>query len=93
MAWTKEQIKSLRLRMGWEQADLARRLNCHTQIVIQWEQGELDLEEKYTSTLEMLNTQAESNAIEVSSAPMMEIILEDTHTNQISISEVHDKQS
>lgn len=92
MIWAREQIKNLRLRMGWEPSDLARRLNCKCEEVLAWEHGEVSCDEKYSSMLSLLNTQADSCAWEMKNSAIAEVILEDAHTSQIMLSEVVDKQ-
>lgn len=91
MSWSKEQIRSLRLRMGWEHSDLARRLNCSTQMILEIEHGVVEIDGLLLSNLQVLSAQAESNAIELKNAPLAEFFLEDSHVSQVSLSELNDK--
>ncbi len=37
--WTAQEIKCLRLKLGWSAAELARRLCCSMQMITEWERG------------------------------------------------------
>jgi transcriptional regulator with XRE-family HTH domain len=37
--WTAEEIKTLRLRLGWSAADFSRRFGCLSDVVLAWEKG------------------------------------------------------
>jgi len=90
MEWNAEKIKTLRCRMGWSQSDLARRLNCDPELVIHLEQSngpvpEIDQlqRQELVSTMMMLENQAESHADQVLQESLAEVILEETHEQQI----------
>lgn len=78
-------IKSLRLRLGWTQADLARRLNCQSSEVQSWETGLTSPDKEITSRLELLVSHAESNANEIQSVPQAENFCERRRLGQIDI--------
>ena len=84
-------VKSLRLRLGWTQSDLSRRLGCKTTEVSRWEMGLGIPNAEQSGTLELLSGQAESCALETQSSPRAEIFCERKHIGQISISEDFDK--
>lgn len=79
-------IKSLRLRLGWTQADLARRLNCEVAEVSSWELGIEPLSPKVCSELQILFSQAEAYAEEIHCGPQAESLCEQQDLGQIEIS-------
>ena len=78
-------IKSLRLRLGWTQADLARRLNCQSSEVQSWETGQAIPNAEVTSRLELLVSHAETCAQELQSVPKAENFCERRRLGQIDI--------
>ena len=40
--WTPDKIRSLRLRMGWSAAELARRFGGQADLITRWELGECE---------------------------------------------------
>ena len=78
-------IKSLRLRLGWTQSDLARRLNCQSTDVQKWETGLSTPNSEVSSRLELLVSHAESNAQELQSVPKAENFCERRRLGQIDI--------
>jgi ribosome-binding protein aMBF1 (putative translation factor) len=85
MVWDSDKIKSLRLRLGWSSADLARRLSCESVIVTSWEQGVVAPNENQEEELNLLLKQADSSADEVSSQVLAEIFLEETNEGQCDL--------
>ncbi len=88
MEWTKESIRELRLRMGWSQADFARRLNCEAKIVDLWERGLQDPVSLVVSELELLARDAEVNSTEIICQSIAENLLASQAVDQIDFSEI-----
>lgn len=84
-------VKSLRLRLGWTQSDLSRRLGCQVSEVSGWEMGLNTPSAECTGSLELLFSQAETCAWETQSSPRAELFCDRKHIGQISISEDFDK--
>ena len=38
-AWAPEEIKALRLRLGWSAADFSRHFGCLADLILDWEKG------------------------------------------------------
>ncbi len=91
MAWDKNTIKQLRLRMGWSQCDLARRLNVEAEIIMKLEEGEMIPQPHHESYFSLLQQHAESASEEVAMAPLAETVLDDQHLNQIDRTSLLDK--
>lgn len=86
-------VKSLRLRLGWTQADLARRLNCASYEVESWETGQSIPNSQISSQLELLLSQADACAFEMQSAPKAESFCEKQRLGQIDIHIVEDNET
>jgi DNA-binding transcriptional regulator YiaG len=87
MTWNPEKIRNLRCRLGWTQADLARRLNCESRLVQTWEsttqEQALASIELHADSLVLLEKQAEVAADFVFQRPLAEAILDETKTTQV----------
>lgn len=88
MSWNPEKIRFLRQRMGWSQSDLARRLQCESKLVIDWEVGGRAPHAMHLQTLELLSFQAENIMDQVLSSPLAEIMMDETHQSQITLESV-----
>jgi transcriptional regulator with XRE-family HTH domain len=88
MPWDALKIRHLRRRMGWSQSDLARRLSCESKQVLEWEQGQLSLLETHIRMLDMLQHQADSEADQITSCPLAEIVMDETRESQINLEKV-----
>ena len=85
--WTKESIRSLRLRLGWSRSDLARRLKCSTEQIEKWEDGH-HLEVTFRGELEIILRQAEACCDEVKYTPACENELDRSALEQVEFSRV-----
>lgn len=70
--WSKENIRSLRLRLGWSKSELAHHLQCAPAQVDQWENQNSSLAPAISSALEMILRQAEACSEEVQFTPAAE---------------------
>lgn len=90
MTWTASEIRQLRYRMGWSQAEMARSLKLELATVTAWETGRSEVGEEHRSALIMIMNQAESNAEKVQRRPISEVIMKDRKLSQIHDFEVMD---
>jgi transcriptional regulator with XRE-family HTH domain len=65
MIWDSENIRELRRRLGWSQADLARRLKMNSAHVGQIEMGLEEPDLETTQSLELLSRLADSLAADM----------------------------
>ena len=86
--WTKSRIKSLRLRLGWSQADLARRLQCASTEVESWEKGADIPSPVLMNELFLVAKQAEACSDEVHGSPRAESLCDKKALGQIEFSEI-----
>ena len=91
MTWNGESVKSLRLRMGWSQSDLARRLNCDSNIVVNWENGKEVPAGVLAEELDIFLKQADSSADEVSNYALAEFFLEESELQQCELKTVEER--
>ena len=77
-------VKSLRLRLGWTQSDLSRRLNCQVSEIVQWEAGLSDPNANYAGLLQLLFSQAEACVLDTQSAARAEIFCNKKDILQVS---------
>ncbi len=87
----KDTIKSLRLRLGWSQADFARRLNCAITEVMYWENGSQTPTSHFLNEMFLLVKQADACSYEVHAAPLAENICEKQALGQIEFSEIKEE--
>ncbi|MEZ0390792.1 MAG: hypothetical protein ACAH59_01155 [Pseudobdellovibrionaceae bacterium] len=81
----------MRLRMGWSQSDLARRLRIDSLKIGQLEMGLEETSEDLTQALELLDRQADVTADAVFCGALSEIIFEDEDVLQVDTSSIHRK--
>lgn len=84
MSWTQENIRFLRLRFGWSQSDLARRMVCKAEQIMAWEEGALVPELHHKRLLDILDAHAQSTADEIRATTVAEQTLETTHHSQVN---------
>ena len=83
ITWNSTSIRSLRLRFGWSQCDLARRLHCEACEITCWEQSESFPSPEVSEQLFLLLKQAEFMSNEMAQLPQAEAYLEKGDFNQI----------
>lgn len=86
MGWSKESIRTLRLRLGWSQCDLARRLHTETTTIDLWEVGSDEPEAQIQEELDLLFRQASICSDETQSLPGAELACESSALDQIEFS-------
>jgi len=72
MIWDNENIRGLRLRLGWSQSDLARRLKMNSARVGQIEMGLEELDTETAQSLELLSRLADTLAAEMTRHPQVD---------------------
>jgi DNA-binding transcriptional regulator YiaG len=82
-SWTKESIRSLRLRLGWSQSDLARRLHCQSEFIEDWESGKESPESSLCQELELISHQAEACSDDIQNQARAEKMIEEVSLSQI----------
>lgn len=86
--WKREQIRLLRLRLGWTQADLARRLACETQLIESLEVGQTAAALEIVHKLELLAHQADLCGDEIHCLPAAENLCDQEQLGQVELNKV-----
>ena len=72
--------------MGWCQAELARHLNCHVDVIWNYEDGALSIDDGHRRALSSLTHQADAAAEKTWRRPVAEMLMRDR-----GISQIHDQ--
>jgi transcriptional regulator with XRE-family HTH domain len=91
MVWDGDKIRDLRLRMGWSQSDLARRLQTESKQITEIEIGLQETPNDLVSGLDLLLKQADASADEVSCDSLAEILFDEEDVLQVDTSSIHRK--
>jgi transcriptional regulator with XRE-family HTH domain len=91
MNWDGEKIRDLRLRMGWSQSDLARRLHIDSKKISEMEMGLQETPDEVNQALELILKQAELTAEEVSCDSLAEIMFDEEDVLQVDNSSIRRK--
>jgi len=86
--WTKENLRSLRLRLGWTKSDLARRLGCSQEIIASMEDGSLEIDLSAQGDLQVILRHAETCSDEVKHTPACENEMDRSALEQVEFSRV-----
>ncbi len=81
--WGAEEIRSLRLRLGWSAADFARRFGCLSQLVSDWERGTQVPTSDDILQLQRLSLYVDSYSEQVQRGPVAEQVLKSGGFEQV----------
>ena len=84
-------LKKLRLKMGWSQSDLARRLNTNLETIIQIESGYLEIPPDFQNQLTFLIQQADEHSYKMYLKAQADSILNSEGLTQIIDGELQNK--
>lgn len=82
-SFTKEDIKNLRLRLGWSQSDLARNIGCPTDLISALEKGNVEAQGVLSSELEIIERHADQISDALHIQPIVENQMEEAHLEQV----------
>ncbi len=84
MTLTAAEIRNLRQRMGWSQAEMARQLGCSAGHIQTWETG-TDLPDPETlNQLRYLQNRVDSYSEHISQEPLVELEMETRRVSQLT---------
>jgi transcriptional regulator with XRE-family HTH domain len=86
--WTAAEIRHLRLRLGWSQAELARRLGCRQQTVSEWETDSYVPQNAYSKLLDLLHDHLQVHSDQISRRPVAEVLMKVENASQITGDEI-----
>ncbi len=90
-SWTPVEIRGLRCRLGWSQAELARHLQTELFTVMNWETGRLVPLGDHLSRLARISQTAEVNADRMQRRPIAESLMREQGLSQIHDLDVLDQ--
>ncbi len=73
--WSGDEIRSLRLRLGWSAADFARRFGCLSDQIMNWEKGAAQPSSEDRLQLMKLSIYVDSYSEQMQRAPIAEEVL------------------
>jgi len=91
MKWNPNNIRQLRLGMGWTQCDLARHLKTEMSLVKEWEAGTARPDKNQTEQMTLLAKHAEFSSDVLSQTPLAELFLEESSLDQCELQTSKDK--
>lgn len=77
-------IRTLRQRLGWSVAEMARRMGCDTQLVQSWESEISKPDHEALNQLRYLLNHAETYSEHIAQKPMVEKAIEERHVAQLT---------
>lgn len=84
MVFTHQEIRSLRQRLGWSQAEMARQMGCSAQLIQQWESGQAPPDMEALNQLNYLHNHVEALSRRVSENPGVEREMESRRVGQFT---------
>lgn len=84
MDFSQEQIRSLRQRLGWSLAEMARQMGCSTDLVSAWETGSSQPDSDALNQLRFLKGHVESNSEQTLQKPLAELEMESKRISQLT---------
>ncbi|HVK60060.1 MAG TPA: helix-turn-helix transcriptional regulator [Bdellovibrionales bacterium] len=93
MNFTPEEVRQLRYRLGYSQAEMARHLHVDFSVFSQFEAGKGSLSTELNGMLVRILQQAESLADRTQRGPIAEVIMKDRGLSQIHDFEVDIEKS
>lgn len=78
------EIRNLRQRLGWSIAEMARRMGCNSNLIQQWECGELLPDHDAVNQLCFLQNHVESSSDQVAQRPAVEKELQSRGVAQLT---------
>ncbi|MCB0407963.1 MAG: helix-turn-helix transcriptional regulator [Bdellovibrionales bacterium] len=88
MNLTHRDFKKIRLRLGWTIAEMARRMGCHQELVIQWESNQQTPDVEMIQQYETIQFYLEEQSEFVRHQPVAESMLKGEHLQQVSLEDV-----
>ena len=84
MSFNGPQIRTLRQRLGWSLAEMARRMGCKTALIQKWEASESAPDSEAINQLRYLANHAESNSELIAQKPQCEKEMEERRMAQLT---------
>lgn len=84
MEWNAQEIRGLRLRLGWSAAELGRRLGVSVVRVMEWEAATSLVDSESINHLCFLRAFVEQNSLRVQQMPLAEVVMNKEQLLQVT---------
>jgi transcriptional regulator with XRE-family HTH domain len=84
MSLSGSDIRTLRQRLGWSLAEMARQMGCTTELIVQWEAGASRPDAEALNQLHYLQGHVEQNSRHLAEEPACETRLESRRLTQVT---------
>jgi DNA-binding transcriptional regulator YiaG len=84
MSFSGTDIRTLRQRLGWSVAEMARRMGCNTDLIHKWETQALTPDSDALNQLRYLKNHAESHSDLIAQKPLCEKEMEERRMAQLT---------
>lgn len=88
MSLSHQEIRILRQRLGWSQAEMARRMGCPTSLIQAWEEGSSSPDKEALHQLQFLSAHVELRSEIISRIPIAEREMEIRKMSQLTHSDL-----
>ncbi len=86
--WSSQEVRELRWRLGWSQAEFARHLGCRQQTISEWETGSYEPQNAYSKLLNHLEGESDRYITHIKIEAVADALLNEQNTSQITHTEV-----
>ena len=84
MSWNPQQIRTLRLQLGWSAADFGRRMACSVDMVLSWEAGDATPDIEMRNQFIFLANYVEKNARRLAQQPYADELMHKEQLAQVT---------
>jgi len=86
--WSAQDVRELRWRLGWSQAEFARHLGCRQQTISEWETGVYEPQNAYSKLLSHLEGESDLYVSRIKIEAVADALLNEHNCSQITHTEV-----
>lgn len=84
MSFNKQDIRSLRQRLGWSLAEMARQMGCTASLIGKWETGASEPDSESLNQLRYLRNHVETYSEQIRELPQLEKEMESRRVAQLT---------
>jgi transcriptional regulator with XRE-family HTH domain len=84
MSFNNQDIRSLRQRLGWSVAEMARRMGCSSELIGRWETGASQPDSEALNQLRYLRNLVEASSEHIQQNPLVEKEMESRRVVQLT---------
>lgn len=84
MSFNKQDIRSLRQRLGWSLAEMARQMGCTAALIGKWEAGASEPDSESLNQLRYLRNHVETYSEQIQQLPQLEKEMESRRVAQLT---------